>query len=41
MERVRAIRANWTEEEKKEDRMKAKERMARVRKERTEEQNNI
>ena len=42
MERVRAIRANWTEEEKKEDRMKAKERMARLRKSRTvEEQNKV
>ena len=34
-ERVRAIRANWTEEEKMEDRLKAKERMSRIRKART------
>ena len=39
---VRAIRANWKEEEKKEDRLKAKERMARLRKSRTvEEQNKV
>ena len=32
---MRAIRANWTEEEKMQDRLKAKERMNRVRKART------
>ena len=34
-ERMRAIRANWTEEEKVQDRLKAKERMNRVRQART------